>query len=752
MDASRTTACLLAQIVPGSLLAETPPFGQYRKYVSRIEMRANVRSIPQVAYCPLQYEVGPAFDIGADARRFRRSAWMDHVFRDGPLLGGKYETPEEVRKVLKEEKFRQVCQADWPSFNFDGIVCVLGAVGAAMSLVPDLSTREWRDANPAVRGLVATEDMHAANSGGVVYYDPMALSVSSECAKWLLVYAANLCGSTVVMPHVSLDVNGRVICKDYDGPELRRGLTFLINMLGTYYSMASRGDVYVLALMTGIHRVLTVVGHSDEGGWFRDILRQGRWVAPHGGIPRLVPLSSGISVDNGRFFGNFVALIDSIALGTAAVVAHCDPLVCTNGDMYPTMFTVDAPESCASASEAAVACQTLMARAIADGSTQFFVNYAQASATLFRLHADLNLLAAAGMLQEMADYFSLTGSRHTALAVASPFFWIEPTSIIPVHEFGLPAELFGYASLTDAVRSRSIPFFEALEPEALSDGMISHWRAKIRSPRTCGYALYAAAHTKNGLANVLLRGFNSSAIALAAISPEQIRCTKADKGYVTLNQLMWKRGQSKLPHPAEALNVDGTYSISILHSAVSTRHYQKPIEHIPPPEDMPYTSLELRCTRLCYYKLGPANSEPSGALRLRNMGVDALNDMVGVVAQSLQRGACFPPPSETAPLLRSAIHHSGGEAIHVSAGPPGFSLGACSKDNEPTLATGRPVGVTFTHAAMPYPQPQRGVDTGTRAAPPTTGPAAAGDEHSGAAGAVTSPAGTDAHVAAAEQQ
>ncbi|AAK26437.1 coat protein [Eimeria brunetti RNA virus 1] len=752
MDSGYKISCLLGEVVPGGARVEVPTFGNYRKYMSRLEMRACTRGLPQSTYCPIQFEVGAAFNLGTCAKNFKRETWLQHVMREGPMLGCSYATPVEVRKVLKEERFRQVGQAEWLTFNFDAIVCVLGAVAATLTLVPDLSTADWRNTSPSVRGLVSVEDLHAANSGGVVYYDPCALGIHAECAKWLMIYAANVCGATVVVPHLTLDVNNRPICKDYDGAELRRGLSVLLNILGTYYSMANAGDMYALALMTGVHRVLTVVGHSDEGGWLRDVLRQGWWQQPHGGVPRSLPFSSGISVDDGRTLGTFVALVDSIALGTAAAVAHCDPLVPVGDNVFPTVFTVDLPEDGELANGVM---QRLMARTIADGCAKFSELYATALAKLFRLHVNVTELHAAGVLQQMASYFAESGSRHTDMAVCHPFFWIEPTTVLPAGEFGFPAEIYGYASLCHATQRRTMPFFEAIEEEGLSDTVVSHWRVRIRSPRTCGYVLYTTNHPKNGLANLLLRGFNSSALVLGTKSPEEIRCKKAAKGFVTFADLMWKRGQAKLPHPAEVLNVDGTFTVSILHAAITTRHYQKPIEHIPPPEDLSRMYLTLHATRLAYYKAGPANVEPGGVRRLRNMGVDAINDMNGVVQNTMLRMSSFPPPSETAPVLNKPGRAFGGAAAAVSERCVEPVRGDAAEESPPRVAQGQAVEATMVHASAPAPQPHRGPgpsDGGGGLGGHRDLVAGVGDATAVAAGAVTVPESGSRQTASATQQ
>ncbi|CDJ60310.1 hypothetical protein, conserved [Eimeria maxima] len=101
------------------------------------------------------------------------------------------------------------------------------------------------------------------------------------------------------------------------------------------------------------------------------------------------------------------------------------------------------------------------------------------------------------------------------------------------------------------------------------------------------------------------------------------RTLKANRGDATFSQLMWTRGQSKIPHPAEAINADGTYSIAIRHGNIAPRNYTRPHSHLPSAEAMCRTMLKLSSLLPSYVSISKACAETKGVMR--TTGADALN-------------------------------------------------------------------------------------------------------------------------------
>lgn len=48
--------------------------------------------------------------------------------------------------------------------------------------------------------------------------------------------------------------------------------------------MYGEGGIGALAFIRGIHEIVNVVGHTDEGKYMRHVVRQNKYAAPFGGI------------------------------------------------------------------------------------------------------------------------------------------------------------------------------------------------------------------------------------------------------------------------------------------------------------------------------------------------------------------------------------------------------------------------------------------------------------------------------------
>ena len=106
-------------------------------------------------------------------------------------------------------------------------------------------------------------------------------------------------------------------------------------------NISDAGAKCAYAITRGVHKALSVVGHTDEGAWFGALLRKCSFCTPFGGICQIPNVHyMGMPAPSVELFSTFVELVDSIALGTAALVADCDPLVKVDDLFFPTVVAV----------------------------------------------------------------------------------------------------------------------------------------------------------------------------------------------------------------------------------------------------------------------------------------------------------------------------------------------------------------------------------------------------------------------------
>lgn len=638
--------CVLEEIVPDARSIAKLVEGKCRKYAGAVRCSLDVRGTVQHSTMHTQYEVQSRewyFD-SQNNNAFRRGLWWEHVRGKGSSKdSAAYQTPQSMIQVLQLSRFKAISTPSWATFNFDQVVCVLGGMMAMMSIDPSLSTEDFRGWAPYdVRGVVQAGDLYAVQQNTGVYMDTFLSHSSAREALWALTTAVNISGAKAIHSHVDCGPEGRACCVELKGADLTHGISVALSMLAGYYDAANLGDAYALALVRGITRVMTVVGHSDEGGWFRDLLRLNTYPTPWGGIPKDVPIPAGLPILDGRSPAFTIRWVDSILLGSHALVAHCDPMICKDGEYYPTVVMCSDDYSGLAGALAVNGLRTHMARQLASHVYSFAPTYCRGLGKLFGLATYDQPDYSPAYIKEAADALALEGSRHTEYEVLAPFFVIEPTGILPRNFLGgTPAELYGCGALVSMGEHTQVPLFEESHKIGRGTDMLSDWNVKYRSARTCGFALYTGSHRDNGAALLQIRQFDPTRICLSRQSTDALDRMMDNEGYATLGDLLWVRGQSKIPHPAEVLNPDLYLGVSIVHLIKDRRGRLSDIHHIPSADEIATSRLTLYATCLMFHEVGKQNIESNEVRRLRNRGVDALHyygKMGKIVARTLHSG------------------------------------------------------------------------------------------------------------------
>lgn len=354
---------------------------------------------------------------------------------------------------------------------------------------------------------------------------------------------------------------------------------------------------------------------------------------------------------------------------------------------------------------------TLVANAAATG---FVSTYVRALARLFSLQCDVGSSVAGDSLLSAFQVFAQAGSRHTDYDVLAPFFWIEPSCIIPKGYLGTTAELGGAGSFGIMGEESTIPMFEEADEMGEPSDISTDWAFNFRSPRTCGYVLMYARHYRDGLAMLQLKSFDSHRISLSRREASELYNLKAQQGFVTIDQLMWVRGQSQLPHPAEACCIDGRVGATLWHGSCTDMYRRKAYPWLPEYREVAHAQVNICPGRLYFAGVGAACEDSCQAKRVRNRATQALEmarEWVTRTSAVMRPGVLVaesaPPrrrPAERVPLP-AAEHRdnedSGGMFMGTNitkAAPPVLGEGA--------VTTARPVPIARVHGSVIAPAPR----------------------------------------------
>jgi hypothetical protein len=155
-----------------------------------------------------------------------------------------------------------------------------------------------------------------------------------------VIHACAAYDSTVVTDYLTLNPQtNEVNIPSAANAELAEGCYQALRILGGNYAQVEAGDLFAYAMVRGVHSIVTVAGHSDEGSLMRKVLRTGRFEKPYGGIASILGSYMGFPRPANNTVAGWQNWVDSIALSSAAAVAVSDPCVVIGGRVYPTVLS-----------------------------------------------------------------------------------------------------------------------------------------------------------------------------------------------------------------------------------------------------------------------------------------------------------------------------------------------------------------------------------------------------------------------------
>ncbi|QLQ79076.1 hypothetical protein HG537_0B04240 [Torulaspora globosa] len=432
--------------------------------------------------------------------------------------------------------------------------------------------------------------------------------------------AANAYGTTVMT-----DIFDNSNFEDVFDAHAAAACVDAINLIAGNYQVIGADSVVVYAVIRGVHRIVSVIGHTDEDGIMQDVLRCSGFNAPYGVIhsgtgnvvtlPRLVSLTQNAATN----------WVDSVALISAASVAHCDPCNVYNGSVYPTLITSGCnPEDCTPVLGPGTSDDS---REITSKLYQDFARFAETWAGALGKIFGMSGSRTAPVVNHLINCSRLLAGqniRHARYRSVAPFYWIEPTSLLPANAFGTTAEAEGFASLVTPGQEMTRPGFERIK-KAGDMGSVIVYDVVMRSARTAALLTHLTRDSKDGLADMTVWEADPTYFANVGASPDAGRTLYdrmlAREGF---DSWMWTRGQCPIPAPSEFLNLEGTMRVAVVHFVFNEDDLLYEYTHVPLPQLFENTTVTFNVSRPGGISPAKPNKWISRVARARTNGTVAL--------------------------------------------------------------------------------------------------------------------------------
>ncbi|BCA66667.1 coat protein [Colletotrichum fructicola victorivirus 1] len=615
---------------------------QFRRYRTSVRTTATIGGNDDSRVTSIFYEVGRA--VNTKGRALNRPG--DDALR--------VEAAYPTNTVLAEDfiglaKKYTNFSASFEYSSLAGVAERLARALAASSIFQDVDSNDIRGGAALVVNALGTYDGPINSLTNTVYVPRLVNSTLTGDVFTVIANAVSGEGSSVATDVIELDAATRQpLIPEVDAAGVPAACVDALRIIGANMIASDQGPLFSLAVTRGIHRVLSVVGHTDEGGILRDLLRCSSFAPPFGGIHYGLEPYAGIPALQYTTYNAYAAYVDSIALATAAVCVHADPGLVYGGRWFPTLYngTSDADGIVRPGQDqpGTPAMADRNRSQLLASVNKFYQEYIRGISIVFGATGDVSL---ACRFQGAASYSLPQNPRHLRYPTVTPWFWVEPTGILPHDFMGSAAELNGIASFAykDTTRTRSA--WEHLTQVGEADSTFSAYVAEFRSPRQQWFFNHWLGHPLNGLGAVRVRQLDPNAIIQpgACLAHPDIRDrVEAD---LPFTDYLWTRGQSPFPAPGELLNLAGTVGFLVRHLTYNDDGIPHE-EHLPSRREFLDTSVTIEVGRPIGLPNGLTNAGDNNSRRARTRASNEL-------AASRRRAAVFGRPDVgEMPTLSSA--------------------------------------------------------------------------------------------------
>jgi hypothetical protein len=546
----------------------------FRKYGATIETTATIGDTTDSSVRSIMYEVGMRHKTidGALARPPLGVCRLDCSYPSSSVL-----IDEFVGLAKKFSNF----SGNFTFCNLAGMVERIAKTLAACSVYAGVSTQHMLAGRPLSVYALGTFDGPVSASTTTVFIPRLTDSILTPDVFSVLAHAAAGEGSCVATDTVNVDALTKCpIVPAIYNEALPRACVDALRVLAANMSAAGSGDVFAYAMTRGLHSVCTLVAHCDEGGVMRDLLRTSGFSAPFGGIHYALGPYTPLPALSSSHPSGVAGYVDSLLLMTGALVAHCDPGTIVNSLWMPTVLdgstNLDEEVECGIAQAPGQHCKSQVQASLARIMSVFADIYCRGLAKLFGF-VSLSQLAARHMTGCVPI---MDESRHLNYPSVAPFFWVEPTSLIPHDFMGTSAETEGFAAFATKGRSRTLPAWEGIRCVGSMDSTCTSYIARFRGARATPFLAHWSGHKLNGLGCVKIRQMDPNAIVHPGPDSDDPRVYDRIAKGKSISSLLWKRGQDPFCAPSEALNIAGTIGFQVHHITWS-ENGEPTAEHVP---------------------------------------------------------------------------------------------------------------------------------------------------------------------------
>nr|WMJ90927.1 coat protein [Beauveria bassiana victorivirus 2] len=688
----------------GSLISDD---NQFRRYAANTRSSAVIGGNEDARLARIFYEVGRVHPTKGRAL----AGTPDGVLRVDAAYPTTGTLAEEFVGLAK--KYTNF-SATFEYSSLAGIVERVAKGLAAQSIFGNVNTSDLAAGKPIIVNALGTFDGPVNSLTDTVFIPRLVNSSITGDIFSVLVHAAAGEGASIATDLLELDAATRQpILTVVDSEGIARACVEALRLLGTNMLASNQGPLFALALCRGLHQCVTVVGHTDEGGIVRDLLRCSAFGVPFGGIHFSLEPYAGLPALATGSVADVCSYVDALALSSAALVTHCDPGQLYDGRWYPTFYSGTSADDVEIRPGGNIAGTDDMARRnrnqLLGGLSRFSEVYVRGLAQLF---------ACPGESRVACNFFNssvanMGVSRHLRYASVAPYFWIEPTSLIPHDFLGTDAEAFGSGALAtkDAPRTKGI--FEDCWASGVGDSAFSGYHVIMRNPRSAWFFAHWLNHPRNGLGGTQVRQLDPNAI----IHPggNSTRPDIRDRVEMALpwTDYLWVRGQSPFNAPGELLNLAGTAGFMVNHYTFDEDGIPQ-LEHLPTAREFASCEVTLCVGRPQGLANGPSNWGDSTARRARTRATRELAASAARVRAFGRPDVAEMPILTTAPLPRGVRARPEPARDNDQSGVGGWRRASNSAGSGEVEAvpSGLPRDVVPQHQPVRYPVLARNLGAG----------------------------------------
>ncbi|BAD60832.1 putative coat protein [Magnaporthe oryzae virus 1] len=538
----------------------------FRRYRAAITTSTIVRGVQDTRVGFLVFAVGRVFSSFSAALVRPKSSV--------PAIDATYPCPatrseEFVGLAKKYSNF----SSTFTHANFAGVVERLSRALAVLSTLPDSDTAALTSLDiaggvmPTVYS-IATFDSPVNALARVVFIPRIVDSLLSPNSLAVLIAAVAGEGSSVATDILRLDVSTRkAIVPIVSGPGLATAIVDALRVLASNMVEAGQGQLFSFAVTRGLHQALNVSSGTDGQYVMQSILRSGRFSPPLGGIHTSLPVFSGLPALVSESRRDVATFVDALALVSAAGAAPADPCIVERGNTFPTVLVspgqISDLDSSSSMPGAFPSTPQLLGQ-LKEALPAFFSNYLRILSTVFAAgESDSVALDCACAFASLLEDLPTPLSAPTVL----PFFWVEPTSLLPASVFSTTAESAGFGALATPGSPVTRPAWGAIEHLVSPSSAVSTATVSWTSARQNPFLWHFKGMRSDPLAAVIVDQFDPTDLAFAGPGGAETTLQKWGR-QAPLTDYLWRDSASCLPAPGELLNLSGAIGLRFRHFVI----------------------------------------------------------------------------------------------------------------------------------------------------------------------------------------